>query len=167
MSHSLTCWNKLDNLWSYCFLQEGADTFFASPNGLVVILEVNFWKLLVGFNSCIAIGSLQYSHSNWVCSLECYYSSKTKDSQGYLHSTHCSLVMPYDIRSWSAFSHTIPHCLMAPSHYLNQCLFIIIKWGPAAFTSGPFAMITPYISQNLVSKWHIWNHCDMCQGTMS
>ena len=41
--------------------------------------------------------------------------------------THCCLVMPYGDRSGSTLAHVMACFLMAPSHYLNQCWFIISK----------------------------------------
>ena len=35
--------------------------------------------------------------------------------------THCGLVMPYDDKSGSILAQVMAWCLMAPSHYLNQC----------------------------------------------
>ena len=42
--------------------------------------------------------------------------------------THCTLVTPYgDIELGQQVTQVMACCLMAPSHYLNQCLLIICK----------------------------------------
>ena len=41
--------------------------------------------------------------------------------------THCSLVMPYDDTIWSTLVQVMACCLMATSHYLNQCWLIVYE----------------------------------------
>ena len=54
--------------------------------------------------------------------------------QGWVVLTHCGLVIISDViwwhRSGSALAQVMACCLMAPNHYLNQCLFIIgkVQW---------------------------------------
>ena len=47
--------------------------------------------------------------------------------------THCGLVTPYGDKSGSTLAQVMACCLMAPSHYLNQCWFIIsrVQWHPS------------------------------------
>ena len=44
--------------------------------------------------------------------------------------THCGLMTPYGDRSGSTLAQLMACCLMAPSHYLNQCWLIIseVQW---------------------------------------
>ena len=44
----------------------------------------------------------------------------------FLPSTHCGLVTPYGNRSGSILAQVMALCLLALSHYLNQCWFFII-----------------------------------------
>ena len=39
--------------------------------------------------------------------------------------THCGLVMPYGYRGFSTLAQVMACCLLAPSHYPNQCWHII------------------------------------------
>ena len=49
--------------------------------------------------------------------------------------THWGLVTPFGDRSGSALAQVVACCLTAPSHYLNQCWFIISKvlWHSSEF----------------------------------
>ena len=66
--------------------------------------------------------------------------------------THCGLVTPYcDMGASSTLTQVMTCCLMAPSHYLNQCWLIIkgLMWdsSDSNFTRG-----TPDISPSIELK---------------
>ena len=61
----------------------------------------------------------------WLSFKHCSHSHSLWISNSCL--THCGLVTPYGDRSGSTLAQVMAYCLMAPSHYLNQCWLIIIN----------------------------------------
>ena len=63
---------------------------------------------------------------SFLCSnSNCYLATTWESAQ----LTHCSLVIWWH-KSWSTLAQVMACCLMAPSHYLNQCWLIIseVPW---------------------------------------
>ena len=70
--------------------------------------------------------------------------------------THCGLVTPYGDRSGSTLALAMACCLMAPSHYLNQCWLIIseIQWFRAILQEMPQPTITKICLKIAYLKCH-------------
>ena len=71
--------------------------------------------------------------------------------------THCGLVTLYGERSGSTLAQAMACCLMAPSHYLNQCWFILIS-------EEMFKNLIPNIC---VPRLHFCNYFRISRVTMS
>ena len=65
-------------------------------------------------------------------------------------------------RTWSTLVQVIAWCLMAPSHYLNQCWILVsgVQWHSL---EGNFAAST----QATIWKSYFWNYCHISLGPMS
>ena len=68
--------------------------------------------------------------------------------------------------SVSTLTQVMACCLMAPSHYMNKCWFIISRVQRHSF-EGHFTRYSSHQSIKLAWKWLIWNYFSNSQGSMS
>ena len=71
------------------------------------------------------------------------------------HPHHCGLVMPYGNRDCSTLAEVMACCLPAPSHYLNQCWFIISNANDIYMRSILLKKLQPSITKSSTNSYNL------------